>query len=306
MPMRKLLITGEDGFVGSHIRAMEQAIRADFGWELVPAPAAYDLRDQASLDALIAATRPDGVIHLAGISFVPDSFKDPEFTLQINLVGTLHLLQALKTCGFTGPLLFVSSGDVYGRLDPKDLPVDETHLPRPSNPYAVSKFAAEALCRQWAQTEGCNILIARPFNHIGAGQREDFVLASMARQIVRIGRKLQEPLIQVGDIDVTRDFLDVRDVIGAYLHLLDKGQNGEIYNVCSGKEWRVRDLILRLQRLAGVEAQLQQDPARFRPSEQRRVVGSNRKLTEATGWKQNHVLDETLNIILEDWESRES
>lgn len=306
MSMRKLLITGEDGFVGTNIRAMEQEIRADFGWELLSAPAAYDLRDQAALDVLINATRPDGVIHLAGISFVPDSFNDPEATLQINLIGTLHLFQALKKCAFTGPLLFVSSGDVYGRLDAGDLPVEESHLPRPSNPYAVSKLAAEALCCQWAQTEGFKVIVARPFNHIGPGQREDFVLASMARQIVRIRRGLQAPFMQVGDIDVTRDFLDVRDIISAYLHLLDKGLSGETYNVCSGEERRIRDLILTLQRLAGVEVELQQDVARLRPIDQRRVVGSKRKLVEATGWKQNHSLDETLKTVLEDWERKES
>lgn len=304
--MRKLLITGEGGFVGRNIRAMAQDIRPAFGWELVPAPAAYDLRDQASLDALVAATRPDGVIHLAGISFVPDSFKDPEATLQINLIGTLHLLQALKKAGFAGPFLYVSSGDVYGRLGALDLPVEEDHLPHPANPYAVSKLAAEALCRQWAQTENFRILVARPFNHVGPGQREDFVLATMARQIVRIRRGLQLPFIQVGDIDVKRDFLDVRDVISAYLHLLDKGQNGEIYNVCSGKDRVIRDLILTLQRLAGVAAELQQDAARFRPTDQREVVGSNRKLIAATAWKPGHLFDETLKTILEDWENRES
>lgn len=305
-PMRKLLVTGEEGFVGRSIRAMAQDIRLAFGWELASAPASYDLRDRASLDALVAATRPDGVIHLAGISFVPDSFKDPEATLQINLIGTLHLLQALKKAGFSGSFLYVSSGDVYGKLGAEDLPVAEDHLPRPSNPYAVSKLSAESLCRQWAQVETFRILVARPFNHIGPGQREDFVLANMARQIVRIGRGLQAPFIQVGDIDVKRDFLDVRDVVGAYLRLLDKGQDGEIYNVCSGEGRAIRDLILALQRLTGVEAELQRDAARFRPADQREVVGSNRKLIAATAWKPAHLLDETLRTILEDWESRAS
>jgi GDP-4-dehydro-6-deoxy-D-mannose reductase len=306
MPMRKLLITGEDGFVGRNILAMEQEIRLTFGWELVRAPAAYELRDQASLDALVSATRPDGVIHLAGISFVPDSFKDPEATLQINLLGTLHLLQALKKISFAGSFLYVSSGDVYGRLNVLDLPVHEKHLPQPSNPYAVSKLATEALCCQWAQTEDFKLLVARPFNHIGPGQREDFVLGTMARQIVRIKRGQQSPFIKVGDIDVMRDFLDVRDVISAYLHLLDKGQSGEIYNVCSGEDQRIRDLILTLQRLAGVEAELQHDAERFRPTDQREVIGCNRKLIAATTWKPCHVLDDTLKTVLDDWERRES
>ncbi len=304
--MRKLLVTGEEGFVGRNLRAMEQDIRSVFGWELVPAPAAYDLRDRASLDALAAATRPDGVIHLAGISFVPDAIKDPEAALQINLIGTLHLLQALKKVGFAGSFLYISSGDVYGKLEARDLPVGEDRLPRPANPYAVSKLSAELLCRQWAQVEAFRILVARPFNHVGPGQREEFVLANMARQIVRVRRGLQSPFIQVGDIDVKRDFLDVRDVVSAYLHLLDKGQSGEIYNVCSGEGRRIRDLILALQRLAGVEAELRRDAARYRPADQPEVVGSNRKLIAASAWKPAHPLDETLKTILEDWESRAS
>ena len=306
MATRRLLITGDDGFVGRNIFAMEQEIRRGYGWQLLRSPAPYDLRDPASLDALLAATRPDGIIHLAGISFVPDSYKDPEGTFQINALGTLHLLQALKKADFGGNFLYVSSGDVYGKLRAEELPVDETHLPYPVNPYAVSKLAGEALCRQWALTERFKPLVARPFNHIGQGQREEFVLATMARQIVRIRRGLQPPLIEVGDIDVVRDFLDVRDVIAAYLRLLDHGQRGEIYNVCSGQGQRIRDLISALKRLAGVEAELQLDAERFRPSDQRAVVGSNRKLVDATAWQPEHTLDNTLNAIIEDWEKRET
>jgi len=304
MGTRRLLVTGDDGFVGRNVFAMEQDIRRMFGWQLLRPPAPYDLRDPASLDALLAATRPDGVIHLAGISFVPDSYKDPEGTFQINFIGTLHLLQALKKNGFAGNFLYVSSGDVYGRLRPEELPVDEKHLPYPVNPYAVSKLAAEALCQQWALTERFKPLVARPFNHIGPGQREEFVLATMARQVVRVRLGLQPPLIDVGDIDVVRDFLDVRDVIVAYLRLLDHGQRGEIYNVCSGQGQRIRDLINALMRLAGVEAELQLDAERFRPSDQRAIVGSNRKLVDATAWQPEHVLDDTLGVVIEDWERR--
>ena len=305
MATRKLLVTGDDGFVGRNIFAMEQDIRRGFGWQLLRPSGPYDLRNPTSLDAMLAETRPDAVLHLAGISFVPDSYKDPEGTFQINFIGTLHLLQALKKIGFEGNLLYVSSGDIYGKLKPEELPVDEKHLPYPVNPYAVSKLAAEALCQQWALTERFKPLVARPFNHIGPGQREEFVIATMARQVVRVKRGLQPPLIEVGDIDVVRDFLDVRDVIAAYLRLLDHGQRGEIYNVCSGKGQRIRDLIAALQRLTGVEAELQLDAERFRPSDQRAIVGSNRKLIEATAWQPQHELDDTLRAVIEDWERRE-
>lgn len=304
--MRKLLITGEDGFVGRNILAMEQDVASLFGWQLVHAAAPYELRQAHTLDALLEQTQPDGVLHLAGISFVPDAYRDPEATLQINLVGTLHLLQALRKAEFTGSFLYVSSGEVYGKLRAEDPPVSETHLPRPVNPYAVSKLAAEALCCQWALTEKFKIVVARPFNHIGPGQREEFVAGAMAQQVMRIKRGLQAPVIEVGDIDVARDFLDVRDVITAYLGLLDAGENGEIYNVCSGRGLVIRELIDGLQRLAGIDAALKLDAERFRPSDQRIVVGSNAKLVAATGWRPAHALEDTLRVVLEDWESRAS
>lgn len=302
--MRKLLITGNGGFVGRNFFEVKETICQSFGWELISHEIEYDLRDNKSLETLIEKTEPDGVIHLAGVSFVPDSFRDPEHTLQINLIGTLHLLQSLNRCGFKGSFLYVSSGDVYGLLSADDLPVKENHPARPLSPYGISKVAAELLCAQWASSEKFQIVIARPFNHIGRGQREDFVLPAMAKQIIQIKHGLQRSAIEVGDIDVTRDFLDVRDVITAYLLLLDKGINGEIYNVCSGIGQNIRNLIITLQRLADVDAELRQDPARFRPSEQKIVVGNNRKLIEATGWKPSVGLDESLTGILEDWEQK--
>lgn len=302
--MRKLLITGETGFVGRNVVAAAEAIRRDFGWVCVVPDTPYDLRDEESLSALLARTQPDGVLHLAGVSFVPDSFNDPETTMQVNLLGSLHLLQALAQSNFTGSFLFVSSGDVYGRLGNQALPVTETHLLHPTNPYAVSKIAGEALCYQWSLKSKFRIVVARPFNHIGAGQREDFVLASMARQIVAIRRGDSPPIIEVGDIDVTRDFLDVRDVIYAYMHLLNKGESGEIYNVCSGHARKVRDLITALLDLAGVDALLQTNPARLRPVEQREMVACNRKLVATTGWQARWPLQDTLKNILDDWEQR--
>lgn len=295
-----LLVTGLSGFVGQHL----QCRLRDSSWELLD-PAGVDLLDVASLDRCLLERCPDAVIHLAGQTFVPESFREPRSTFEVNLLGTLNLLQALKRRGFGGTFLYVSSGDVYGQLSETDLPVDEHLMPRPRNPYAVSKVSAELLCRQWSYTEPWRIMIARPFNHIGPGQREEFVISGMARQLVRIRKGLQTPRLDVGDVDITRDFLDVRDVIDAYLHLLRCGANGEVYNVCSGTERRIRDLITQLAGLAGVEVELVQDPARLRPSEQRRVVGCSRKIQEETGWKPGISIMETLQSVLSDWEARE-
>ncbi|SDI59329.1 GDP-mannose 4,6-dehydratase [Pseudomonas panipatensis] len=301
---KRLFVTGLSGFVGQHLKAYLDR-SPELGWRLVETER-FDLLRAEALDAVVAEARPDAVIHLAGQTFVPAAFRDPAATFEVNLLGTLNLLQALKRSGFNGSFLYVSSGDVYGQVDEQSLPIREEMPPRPRNPYAVSKVAAELLCQQWSYTEGWRIMLARPFNHVGAGQKDSFVLASAAQQVARIRLGLQAPCLEVGDVDVTRDFLDVEDVVNAYFHILDKGTGGEIYNVCSGQERSIRELILQLAELAGVDLELVQDPARMRRAEQRRVCGSHAKLRNATGWKPNITIKQTLTTMLSDWESRVS
>lgn len=296
-----LLATGLSGFVGRHLQTLPMP--ASGSWRLLES-LPYDLLDPVSLDAWLQTGVPDAVIHLAGQTFVPEAFKDPAHTLQINLLGTLNLLQALKRAGFNGTFLFVSSGDVYGQVAEADLPITESLAPKPRNPYAVSKVAAELLCLQWGYAEGWRMLIARPFNHIGPGQAPSFVVPGMAQQIVRADGA-QRITLEVGDIDVSRDFLDVRDVISAYFALLEHGRSGEIYNLCSGVERTIRELILQMARLRGVSVELVQAPSRLRPADQRRVVGSAAKLQQDTGWKPSISITETLQSVLSDWEARE-
>lgn len=302
--MKHLLVTGLGGFVGQHVQAA-LAQEQSPPWALWPVPG-YDLLDVDSLDRLFERGCPDAVIHLAGQTFVPEAFKDPRRTLEVNLLGTLNLLQALKRKGFAGTFLYVSSGDVYGKVDEVSLPVRESLLPQPRNPYAVSKLSAELLCQQWSYAEPWRIIVVRPFNHIGPGQNDSFVIANMARQIVRVRKGLQAPQLEVGDVDVSRDFLDVRDVVQAYFLLLQRGKSGEVYNLCSGEERRIRTLIEDMARLAGVDIELRQDATRLRLSEQRRVVGNADKLHNETGWKPHITITESLRSVLCDWETRES
>lgn len=299
--MKKLLITGGTGFVGSVVQKSLANSTNPYGLELVP-PQTIELRDPSGLAKLCAETRPDFVIHLAAQSFVPQSFANPHETFEINFLGTLNLLQALKQSDFKGQLLFVGSGDMYGLVAPESLPVTEDFPLKPRNPYAVSKVAAEALCYQWSQTEGMNIVMARPFNHIGPGQSERFVVSDFARQVAEIKLGLREAEISVGDIDVTRDFTDVRDVVRAYLLLLQQGKSGEAYNVCSGKEIPIREILEQLLVLAGVRASIKQDSARFRPAEQRRIYGSCDKLLGASGWQPEIPLEQALADNLNYWE----
>jgi len=296
--VKKLYITGASGFVGHHIAQ----IVADGGFgdcALHPMPDDLDIRDSAALQASLASVRPDWVIHLAARSFVPDSFADPRGTLDVNLFGTLNLLCVLRDMKFRGRLLYVSSGDVYGAVPEAALPVAESRWPEPRNPYAVSKVAAETLCLQWHRSEQLDVVVARPFNHIGPGQSERFVVPALARQVSAIAAGQQPPTLVVGDIDVTRDFSDVRDVVRAYAAILGRGQAGQIYNVCSGREVTIRSILQTLCTLARVNPAVVQDSARLRPSEQRRMVADCQCLRADTGWEPTIPLETSLQQILD-------
>lgn len=295
---KKLLVTGASGFVGKYLLdAVAQGVFGDV--DAVPLPAGTDLCDLVSLERALGEECPDQVIHLAAQSFVPRSFEDPEETLQVNLVGTLHLLQVLGRLGFSGRFLYVSSGDIYGQVPESELPVDESRMPEPRSPYAVSKWATEQLCLQWHRSEKLDVVVARPFNHVGGGQDNRFVLSSLARQVVAISAGRQPPVIEVGDIDTTRDFSDVRDVVSAYAALLAHGRSGGAYVVASGVERRIRDLLGDMCRLAGVQAEVHQDPSKLRASEQRRMVANPEKIRHDTGWVASYNIESTLSDILE-------
>lgn len=295
----RLLITGDHGFVGTHALRM---IPGSFG--LSQAAPKIDIRDKAALLACLHENPPGSVLHLAALSFVPDSFKAPEATFEVNFLGTLRLLEALAETGFKGRFLFVSTGDAYGRVSAEHLPIRETLPLRPRNPYAVSKAAAEALCFQWSQTGPFEVMVARPFNHIGAGQAPSFAISDFARQIAEIGAGKRPPVLRGGNIDVTRDFTDVGDVLRAYELLLARGHNGEIYNVCSGVERSVRSLVERLLDISGVKAEIMNDPTRLRPADQPRVCGSHEKLSQHTGWQPEVSIDETLLNLYRYWENK--
>ncbi|ALN93121.1 GDP-mannose 4,6-dehydratase [Lysobacter gummosus] len=296
---RRLLVTGGSGFVGRYVEA---AVRAgDFGdFRFHTPPQGWDIRDAEAALQIVEEVRPDAVLHLAAQSFVPRSFEDPRETFEINTLGTLNLLQALKRAEFSGRFLYVSSGDVYGQVAESDMPVTEQLMPAPRNPYAVSKFAAEQLCLQWQRSEGLDAIVLRPFNHVGPGQGRQFVLPALASQVVAIAQGRQAPVIEAGDIDTTRDFTDVRDIVAAYAAALRDGVSGSLYLIASGVERKVRDLLEAMCRIEGIEVEVRQDPAKLRRAEQRRMVGSSRALNDATGWAPRIPMDQTLQDILID------
>lgn len=299
MKKKRLLVLGGTGFVGSHIKSILSS-----KYDVYLSGREVDVRNAERVHELVARQMPDEVMHLAAVTTVVESFQNQSETYEINFGGTLNLLMALRQCHFKGRMLYVGSSQVYGSPLVGELPVTEESPLRPLNPYAVSKIAAEALCYQWSQMEKFEIVMARPFNHIGPGQSERFAIADFARQMaeIRLGRR--KPVLQVGDIDDTRDFADVRDVVRAYATLLENGHNGNVYNVCSGVERSVRSLIEHLIALANVDVQVEQDASRMRPAELRRLWGSFAKLQTDTGWQPQIKVEQSLVDIMNDWEKK--
>lgn len=291
----KILITGHSGFVGQHLLAKSVLVNSPF--ELVVLPMEFDLHSVDSMAAALSGLNFDHVIHLAAQSNVPVSLSDPVDSFDVNVLGTVRLLEFLRKSKFTGRFLYVSSGDVYGIVDPLELPVTESTLVRPANPYAASKIAAETAALSWGRQAGFEVIVARAFNHIGPGQSTAFAVPRFAQALALIKQGALPPVLTTGRLDVTRDFLDVNDVVDAYLTLLIKGHHGEIYNICSGVERSLSEVLNQLIKLVGFEVQLQQDPALMRPADLPRMVGDASKLRLHTGWLARIPFPETLQSV---------
>ena len=290
----KILLTGANGFVGGYIKQQ---------LKVTELPSSINICDEESLNVYVSENIPDCVIHLAAVSFVPESFKYPRNTFDVNFYGTYNLLSVLEKAGFNGKFLYVSSSDVYGLVKKDEQPVSELQLTKPRSPYAVSKVAAEAICYQYSTLSKFECIIARPFNHIGPGQSESFVISNFAKQLVEIKLGLRESKLYVGDIDVYRDFTDVRDVVSAYKLLLGDGVNSQIYNICSGTGWKIRDLIEIMIEQLNVDVDIIVDKNRLRKSEQRYVSGDCTKLKENTDWIQKIDISDSITDILKYWEN---
>jgi GDP-4-dehydro-6-deoxy-D-mannose reductase len=281
----------------------ENIFAHELGARLIAAPPGLDIRDAAAVRVVVQECRPDYVIHLAAVTFVPDSIVDPGITYQINFMGTLNLLMALVDASFTGRMLFASSAEVYGVVPEADLPIRESQVLAPRTPYAVSKAAGELLCLQHALTRGIDVVVVRLFNVIGPGQSSKFAVSSFARQIAEL-EAVGGGELTVGNLDVTRDFIDATDTVDAFVDVLRSGRHGEIYNVCSGAETNLRDLLNALRSLSSIPVGVRVDQKRVRAAEQRRVLGDHRKLTEHTQWQPKVPLADSLASIISDWRMR--
>jgi GDP-4-dehydro-6-deoxy-D-mannose reductase len=308
----RALITGATGFAGSYLVAECRAA----GWEVHGTcwpgePSSWrpdqaclhplDLRDAAATEQLLVEVAPERVFHLAAQASVGASWADPAATLTDNLLMTLHVLSAVRTGAPAARTLVVCSSEEYGRVAPADLPIGEEQPLRPADPYAVSKVAVDFLALQHFLAHGMYVVRVRPFNHIGPRQRQGFVVADFASQLVAIERGIMPPVLHVGNLDAARDFTDVRDVVRAYRLALERGAAGAVYNVCSGRAVRIGDLLQILISACHVAVEVRRDPAKERPVDTPIVVGSSAALAEATGWKPRIPIETTLQDILAYW-----
>ncbi|KKL97917.1 hypothetical protein LCGC14_1829620 [marine sediment metagenome] len=308
----KVLVTGATGFAGRHLcKLLEQSEENEvFGTTLFDNDVIdessvkvlkCDLLDRAAAKDIIDDIKPDQIFHLAALASVADAWNDIEKVLINNILAQLNLLQAVIELGVKPRILVISTGEVYGAVDKNDVPINENTRLKPNNPYATSKVTQEFLGLQYFASHGIPVIIARSFNHSGPGQKGNFVIPAFASQIVDVEQGRKEPLMHVGNLEAKRDFLDVRDVVIAYKRLIDEGRPGEVYNVCSGKAVKIKDILKKLLNASKVEITVKEDSERMRPSDTPLVVGDNSKLKEATGWEPkidiNKTIKDTLNYL---------
>ena len=315
----RVLITGITGFVGSHFAEYALArgveVVASYRWrsnteniehirhrlELVEC----NLRDMSSAHHLVEVARADWIIHLAAQSFVGTSWQAPAETFMTNTVSQINLLEAVRARSPHARFLVIGSSEEYGFVSEEELPITEANPLRPLSPYAVSKVAQDLMGYQYFKSYGMPIVRTRAFNHEGPRRGDVFVTSNFARQIAEIERGLRPPVIAVGDLKSRRDYTDVRDIVRGYWLLLDRGEPGEVYNLCSGRAWVIQDILdflLAEARVQGIS--VQEDPARLRPSDVPVLRGDATKALTAVGWRPEIPFEQTLRDILDYWRGR--
>jgi GDP-4-dehydro-6-deoxy-D-mannose reductase len=319
--MNKYLITGFSGFVGQHfIEHLENCEQPclikgldihepyfDFnhyknvkiGFETI------DLLSKDRVEYIIHEFQPDYILHLASFSSVAFSWKEPIVSFQNNTNIYLNLLEAVRKSNLQARILSVGSSEEYGNVNEKYLPLTEDMPLKPVSPYAVSRVSQELLSQIYVTGYGLDIIMTRSFNHIGPYQKDIFVIPSFVRQLVKLKKEgIENKELITGDISIIRDFTDVRDVVSAYYQLLMQGKKGEIYNVCSGKGWTLKEVIDVVSEMLDVEVRIRPDTTLFRPDDNKIVIGSNEKLKKTINWEAKYSLKQSLHDMIEDWEGR--
>lgn len=314
----KVLITGISGFAGSHLAEYLLSLNFEvFGtikWRSRLENIVHildkiklfecDIRDLSAVKYALSECKPDYIFHLAAQSYVPFSWRAPSETMSTNIIGELNIFEGVRELKFDPLIHIAGSSEEYGMVYPEETPIKETNPLRPLSPYAVSKIAQDMLGYQYHKSYGLKIVRTRAFNHTGPRRGEVFVCSNFARQIIEIEKKKREPIIYVGNLEVVRDFLDVRDVVRGYYLSLKKGIPGEVYNIASGKGIKIKEFLNKLIEMTNLNLKIVQEPARMRPSDVELLIGSNEKFKKVTGWQPEIPFDKTLQDLLDYWRSK--
>lgn len=312
----RVLITGMSGFAGRHLT---QLLLAETHWMLIgvsrttsgerTSPRQFwwqlDLNDADAVRRMLRFERPDLIVHLAAQSNVASSWKAPWETFENNVRAQLNLFEAVIANKLSPRVLVISSNEVYGRAqDAAELPFTEAHPLRPTNPYGVSKAAQDLMALQYYLSHQFDVVVARPFNHIGPGQGARFVASDFARQIAEIEAGLRDPVLDLGNMAAERDFTDVRDIARAYLALIRLADGGQAFNVCSGKPRTIQSMLDAMLALTTAKIELRVDPSKFRVADTPVSYGDATRIRDATGWAPSIVFEHTIADILNDWRER--
>ncbi|MDD5687453.1 MAG: GDP-mannose 4,6-dehydratase [Elusimicrobia bacterium] len=314
----RVLITGITGFAGSHlaefllsknyeVHGIERWRSDTANIELFKNKVVLhecDIRDFHSVSSVMEKVKPEKIFHLAAQSFVPSSWGAPSETISTNVIGELNIFEAVRELKINPWIQIACSSEEYGMVHENEVPIKETNPLRPLSPYAVSKVAQDLLGYQYNQSYKLNIVRTRAFNHEGPRRGEVFVTSNFAKQIADIEKKKNPPVIYVGNLEARRDYTDVRDTVRAYWLATEKCIAGEVYNICSGRDWKIKDMLSYLLSLSKVKVEIKQDPARMRPSDVQILLGDNTKFVKQTGWKIEIPFEKTLEDLLNYWRER--
>jgi GDP-4-dehydro-6-deoxy-D-mannose reductase len=292
----RAVITGAKGFVGRHLREHLEL----HGDEVLSLDLECDVTNLQSISPVIQSFEPDAIYHLAALTHVGDSWDNPEEFNRVNVEGTRNILTSAKMLAHPAKVLFVSTADVYGIVKQSDLPLEESRLAAPANPYSKSKLAAEQLCQDVSTSQ--EVVIARPFNHIGPGQSAQFVIPALVSRLLAAASN-GDASISVGDLSTRRDFCDVRDVVKAYRSLMQHGKSGEVYNIASGNDVSIQAIGEQLVSILAPDVKLVVDQSLLRPIEIPVMRGSYKKIHAATNWKPTISLESSLGDVITDLRS---
>ncbi|MFA4915059.1 MAG: GDP-mannose 4,6-dehydratase [Syntrophales bacterium] len=318
--MKKFMITGFSGFVSRHFleylenHHVESLVKGldisypefeqgnfrsvKFEFERL------DLLDKEKVENILYEFQPDYILHLASYSSVAFSWEAPIISFQNNTNIYLNLLEGVRKFNLPVRILSIGSSEEYGNIEKKDLPVTEEHSLKPGSPYAVARVAQELLSQIYTNGYGLDIVMTRSFNHIGPFQKDIFVVPSFVKQLVEIKKKKGSGKLVAGDLEIVRDFTDVRDAVSAYYLLLTQGKKGEIYNVCSGKGFSLKQIIDKICNILNIDINIHLDSRLLRPNENRIIIGSSEKLKTNYAWELKYTIENSLDDMIRYWQSQ--